>query len=295
MSKYILSCCSTVDLSQELLDSRDIHYIGLHYILDGQEHIDDMGKTLPMKDFYAAMAAGAETTTAQINVEEYRHFFGGFLERGLDVIHVTLSSGLSGSYNSARIAAEFLADEYPDRKLFIVDSLGASSGSGMIVTELADMRDAGASIEELYEWAQEHKLEQHHWFFSSDLTFFVKGGRITKAAGWFGTALKICPVLNMDNLGRLIPRFKMRGKQNALKEVVRQMEEHAQDGNQYSGNCYISQSDRLEDAQALAALIEKSFPQLKNGVKIFDIGPTIGSHTGPGTVALFFWGDKRIN
>lgn len=292
---YVLSCCSTVDLSPELLNNNRIQYIGLHYFLDGKEYEDDLGQTRPMTDFYKAMLAGADTATAQVNVEEYRSYFEKFLENGQDVLHVTLSSGISGSYNSARIAAELLNEKYPERKLLIVDSLGASSGSGMIVTELARMRDKGVSIEDAYAWAEEHKLELHHWFFSSDLTFFVKGGRITKAAGWFGTALKICPVLNMDNLGRLVPRYKMRGKQNAIKEIVRQMKEHANNGTDYDGSCYICHSDRLEDARAVAALVQDNFPKLREEVQIFNIGPTIGSHTGPGTVALFFLGTKREN
>ncbi len=292
---YVLSCCSTVDLTPEMLESNRIRYIGLHYFLDGKEYADDLGQTMPMKEFYDAMVNGADTATAQVNVEEYRRYFEQFLENGQDVLHVTLSSGISGSYNSARIAAEFLAEKYPQRKLLVVDSLGASSGSGMIVTTLAKMRDAGISIDEAYAWVEEHKLEQHHWFFSSDLTFFVKGGRVTKAAGWFGTALKICPVLNVDNQGRLVPRFKMRGKHNAIKEVVRQMKEHALGGVDYDGSCYISHSDCLEDAQAVATLIKANFPKLKEDVKIFNIGPTIGAHTGPGTVALFFFGSKRSN
>ena len=217
------------------------------------------------------------------------------LRKRQDVLHVTLSSGLSGSYNSARIAAELLTEKYPERTLRIVDSLGAASGSGMLMMTLADLRDEGRSLEEVADWAEENKLHLHHWFFSSDLTFFIKGGRVTKAAGWFGTALKICPVLNVDNLGRLIPRFKMRGKRNAIKEIVRQMEEHAASGKEYADRCYICQSDCVEDAKAVAELIESKFPKLPEPVQIFSIGPTIGSHTGPGTVALFFWGDKREN
>ncbi len=292
---FILSCCSTVDLSPDLLEQNRIHYIGLHYFIDGKEYEDDLGQTISMDDFYRTMKEGADTATAQVNVEEYREYFEGFLEQGQDVLHVTLSSGISGSHNSARIAAEFLSEKYPERKLLVVDSLGASSGSGMIMTTLAEMRDAGKSIDEIHAWVEKHKLEQHHWFFSSDLTFYVKGGRITRAAGWFGTALKICPVLNMDNQGRLVPRFKMRGKQNAIKEVVRQMEEHAHGGTEYEGPCYISQSACIEDAQAVSALVKKRFPRLKEDIKIFNIGPTIGAHTGPGTVALFFLGSTREN
>jgi len=157
------------------------------------------------------------------------------------------------------------------------------------------MRDAGADIDALYAWVEEHKLEMHHWFTASDLTQFIKGGRVTKAAGWFGTVLKICPVLNVDNLGRLIPRFKIRGAQKALKELVNQMEEHAQNGTEYAGKCFISNSACEQDARFVADEVEKKFPKLNGKVQIFNIGTTIGSHTGPGTTALFFWGDKREN
>lgn len=295
MSSFVLSCCSIVDLTREHLQKRDVHYACFHYMMDGKDCSDDMGLSISPADFYQAMVDGADVKTAQINVEEYTQYFTPFLEEGKDILHVTLSSGLSGSYNSARIAAELLQEKYPDRKLYIVDSLGASAGTGLIVETLADMRDEGKTIDELYQWIEEHKLEMHYWFCSTDLTFFIKGGRVTKAAGWFGTVLKICPVLNVDNLGRLIPRFKIRGIQKALKELANQMEEHAVGGTAYNGKCFISHSNCLEDAQVVVAEIEKKFPQLAGQVKVFDIGSTIGCHTGPGTVALFFWGDKREN
>lgn len=260
MSDFVISCCSITDLSPAHLQARNVSFANFHYYLDGVEHSDDMGASLSPAEFYRAMEEGADTRTAQINVEEYTAYFTAFLEKGLDVLHVTLSSGLSGSYNSARIAAELLLEKYPDRKLYIVDSLGASSGTGLIVETLADMRDEGMGIDELYAWAQEHRLEMHYWFCSTDLTFYVKGGRVTKAAGWFGTVLKICPVLNVDTAGRLIPRFKIRGKQKALKELVNQMEEHAQGGTEYSGKCFISHSACEEDAALVAQEIEKTLP-----------------------------------
>ena len=174
-----------------------------------------------------------------------------------------------------------------------VDSLGASSGYGLFMDKLADLRDEGYSLEELAAWAEEHKLDVHHWFFSTDLTFYVRGGRISKASGWFGTLLKICPLLNMDTKGRLIPRYKIRGKQAVIKTIVEKMEAHAQDGLDYSGKVYISQSACYDDARAVADLIEKKFKKLAGPVEINNIGTTIGSHTGPGTVALFFFGDSR--
>lgn len=295
MSTYVLSCCSVADLSPEHMTERSIPFVSLHYFVNGQEYNDDMGATLPSAEFYRMMVDGAEVSTSQVNVDEFTNYFEQFLSAGQDVIHLSLSSGLSGSYNSARIAAEILSEKYPQRKLYVVDSLAASAGDGLLVDTLADMRDAGASIDELHDWVEANKKKMHHWFTASDLTWFVKGGRVTKAAGWFGTVLKICPVLNVDHLGRLIPRFKIRGKQNALKELVNQMKEHAADGKDYSGKCFISNSACYEDARIVANEIEAYFPHLNGKVQIYNIGTTIGSHTGPGTVALFFWGDERTN
>ena len=143
------------------------------------------------------------------------------------------------------------------------------------------------------QWTHKHKLELHHWFFSTDLTFYVKGGRITKASGWFGTILKICPLLNMDKAGKLIPREKIRTKPKVIKAIVDKMEFHAKDGLEYSDKCFMVHSLCYEDARAVADMVEEKFKNLKGKVVINSIGTTIGSHTGPGTVALFFWGDKR--
>lgn len=293
MSDFVLSCCSTADLTKEHFEKRDIRYICFHFMLDDVSYPDDLGESIPFEEFYARMAAGAETKTAQVNVDEFTHYFESFLKDGKDILHISFSSGLSGSSNSARIAAEDLAEKYPERKIIVVDSLGASSGYGLLMDKLADLRDAGKSMEETAQWAEENKLRLHHWFFSTDLTFYVKGGRISKAAGWFGTALKICPLLNMDDAGHLIPRQKIRGKKAVIQEIVKKMQEHAEGGTDYSGKCYISQSACREDAEAVAALVEQCFPKLNGKVEINYVGTTIGSHTGPGTVALFFWGDER--
>ena len=290
---YVLSCCSTADLSKEHFESRDIHYICFHYSLNGKEYMDDLGQSIPFPDFYKAMADGAETKTSQINISEYLDYFESFLSKGLDVLHVTLSTGISGTYNSAMDAARICKERYPDRKLYVVDSLGASSGYGLFMDGLADQRDAGLDIDQLKDWAEEHKLNLHHWFFSTDLTFYVKGGRISKAAGIFGGVLNICPLLNMDDLGRLIPRSKIRGKAKVIREIVERMTQHARDGLNYDGKVYISQSACYEDAKAVADLVEARFPKMKGHVEINHIGTTIGSHTGPGTVALFFWGVPR--
>lgn len=290
---YVLSCCSTADLTREHFLQRNISYICFHYELDGVQYPDDLGQTVPFDKFYAAMAAGAETRTSQVNVDEFVDYFTPMLEAGQDILHVCLSTGISGVYNSANAAKEELEAKFPERKILVVDSLGASSGYGLLMDKLADLRDAGLTVEELYDWAMVHRLQLHHWFFSTDLTFYVKGGRISKASGWFGTMLKICPLLNMDNLGRLIPRFKIRTKAKVIEAIVDKMAENAQDGTDYSGKCYISNSGCYEDARAVADLVERRFPKLDGKVEIYSVGTTIGSHTGPGTVALFFWGCER--
>ena len=293
MQEYIISCCSTADLSAEHMEERNLQYICFHYEMDGTAYLDDLGKSMSFEDFYKAMADGADTKTSQINASEYEEYFEGFLKEGKDVLHVTLSSGISGSNNSANIAKDMLAEKYPERKLLVVDSLGASSGYGLLMDKLADLRDDGKTIDEVYAWVEENKLRMHHWFFSTDLTFYVKGGRISKTSGFVGNILNICPLLNMDDEGHLVPRFKIRTKKKVIRAIVEKMEEFAEGRLEYADKCYISQSACMEDAQAVAELVEEKFPKLKGKVEINSIGTTIGSHTGPGTVALFFWGDTR--
>ena len=292
---YVLSCCSPADLSQEQFNSLRIHYVCFHYAIDGVEYPDDLGQSMPFEEFYDRMAKGADTKTAQVNVAEYVDYFTPFLEQGQDIVHVTLSSGISGTINAARNAAAILRERYPERKIFIIDSLAASSGYGLLMDAAAKQRDKGMSAEELAEWIEENRLRVHHWFFSSDLTFFVRGGRISKDSGVFGGILEICPLMNVDYLGRLIPRFKIRTKKKVIREIEKKMEEYADGRLDYSGKCFISQSACYEDARAVADQIESRFPKLNGKVVINSIGNLIGAHTGPGTVALFFWGDERFD
>ncbi|MCH5278998.1 MAG: DegV family protein [Christensenellaceae bacterium] len=295
MSDFVLSCCSTADLGKEHFDARKIKYICFHYTLDDKVYPDDLGQSIPFEEFYRRMAEGSETSTSQVNINEYIDHFTPFLEGGNDILHVCLSSGLSGSYNSACLAADALKERFPERKIYIVDSLGASSGYGLLMETLADMRDEGKTIDELHEWVEKNKLRLHHWFFSTDLSFYVKGGRISKAAGFVGTVLNICPLLNMDFNGKLVPRTKIRTKKRVIKEIVARMEENAEGGLDYSGKCFICQSACMEDAKEVASLVESRFKKLNGKVLINYIGTTIGSHTGPGTVALFFFGKERVD
>ena len=293
MADYVLSCCSTADLSKEHFEKRGIPYICFHYQLNGKEYPDDLGQTVPFDEFYAQMAQGADTATSQVNITEYVDFFSAFAEQGKDIVHVSLSSGISGTVNSARNAALIIQERYPDRKVYVVDSLGASSGYGLLMDTAADMRDQGLSAPELAKWIEDERLKLHHWFFSTDLSSYVRGGRISKTAAVFGGLLDICPLLNMDNLGRLIPRYKIRTKKKVIRTIVDKMEACARDGLDYDGKCYISQSACYEDARQVADLVEERFKKLNGPVEINSIGTTIGAHTGPGAVALFFWGAER--
>lgn len=293
MAEFILSCCSTADKTKEYFTERDIHYICFHYELDGVQYLDDLGETMEISDFYRKMQEGADTKTSQINADEFVAYFEPFLQEGKDILHLTLSSGISGVINSAKIAQDMMQEKYPDRKIYILDSLSASSGYGLLMDKLADLRDEGKNIDELYEYAKENRGKLNHWFFSTDLTFFVKGGRVSKTAGFVGGVLNICPMLNVNCEGKLIPRQKIRTKKKAIAEVVKIMEEYAQNGLDYDGKCFISHSACYEDAKAVADLVESKFSKLNGKVQIENIGTTIGSHTGPGTVALFFWGKER--
>jgi len=294
MSDYVLSCCSTADLSREHFESRGISCICFHFAIDSEEYLDDLGQSIPYDEFYARMAAGAETRSSQVNIAEFEDYFTAILEQGKDIVHVCLSSGLSGVSNSARNAALIAAARFPERHIYIVDSLGASTGYGLLMDRAAELRDEGMSAEELAAWLEANRLRLHHWFFSTDLSAYVRGGRISKAAAVFGGILEICPLLDMDAEGHLTPRAKVRGKARVIKDIVKKMEKHAEGGLDYSGKCYICHSACYDDARAVADLVEATFPKLNGRVEIYSVGTTIGSHTGPGTVALFFWGDERV-
>jgi len=292
---YILSCCSTVDLAKEHLDKLNVSYTCFHFTLDGKEYSDDLGQSVPFDVFYSKLKNGSDSKTSQISVGEYEDYFKSLLDSGKDVLHVSLSSGISGSYRSACTAADMLRESYPDRKIYVIDSLAASSGYGLLMDAAAQKRDEGYSIDELKNWIEDHKLRLHHWFFSSDLTFFVKGGRVSKVSGMIGGVFEICPLLNVSNDGKLIPRAKIRTKKRVITEIVNRMKEFAHGREKYNGKVYMCHSACLDDANAVADLVKENFADIDGDVVINSIGTVIGSHTGPGTVALFFWGDKRVD
>ncbi|MBE5923638.1 MAG: DegV family protein [Lachnospiraceae bacterium] len=293
MDDYIISCCSAADLSKVHFEERNIRYMAFKFKLDKDIYSDDLGESIDIDEFYKRMIAGATTQTIHPKEEDYYDYFRTFLAEGKDVLHLTLSSGISEAYGAAVAAQNRLKEEFPERKIYVVDSLAASSGMGLLVDAAADKRDEGLGIDEVRDWVVNNRLSVNHWFFSTTLTYYIRGGRISKTAGTMGNIFKICPLMMVNDEGKLMIWEVVRIKRKVMKETLKKMEKLVRNGLDYNGKCYISNAGCYEDARALADMIEKSFPKLNGKVEIFNIGTTIGSHSGPGTVAVFFWGEDR--
>ena len=291
--KFTLSCCSTVDLPYSYMESRDIPVLFYTYVVDGVEYDDDMGRdpeALPR--FYRFLEEGKLPQTSQINVAAYMDFFEKLLQKG-DLLHIAFTSGQSGSVHNAFLAAEELRQKYPDRKLIVIDSLCSSSGYGLLVDSAADMRDAGRSIDEVAQWVLDNRNTVHHQFFSSHMIQFRRTGRVSGAAATVATVLNICPIMRLDDTGSIKAYSKVRGKRKAVETTVDTMEQCARGGRDYDDKCFVCHSRCPEDARMLIDAIEERFPKLKGRVRLCDIGTIIGSHAGPGTVAVFFYGNER--
>lgn len=293
MQDYKITCCSTCDLTAEHLKSLGVEFAKYHYIIDGVDYKDDLFVSSSPESFYGAIAAGALPTTSQVTPEELLELWSPILAQGHDILHIEFSSGLSGGYASALSAQEEVKKHYPARKVVVVDSLCASSGYGLLVDKAVELKAGGMGLEELAAWLEENKLRLRHWFFSTNLQHFKRGGRISGPAATIGSLLKICPVMDVNCQGKLIIRKKVTGKKKAIKEMFEQMSAQAEGGAGYDGKCFISHSDVIADARELADLIHAGFPKLNGSVEIDNIGTVIGSHTGPGTVALFFFSTTK--
>ena len=290
---FTLSCCSTVDLPYSYMADRDIPVLFYTYVVDGREYVDDMGRdpeALPR--FYRFLEEGKLPQTSQINVGTYLSFFEKLLQKG-DLLHIAFTSGQSGSVHNAMLAAKELQEKYPERKLIVIDSLCSSSGYGMLVDTVADLRDAGKSIEEAAQWVRENRNTVHHQFFSSNMTQFRRTGRVSGAAAMVATIMSICPIMRLDDAGAIKAYGKVRGKKKAVETTIEAMAKHAQGGENYDKRCYVCHSQCPEDAQMLIDGLEARFPRIKGKIRLCDIGTIIGSHSGPGTVAVFFYGDER--
>ena len=291
--KFILSCCSTVDLPYDYMEGREIPVLPYTYVVDGVEYTDDMGRDPESRPrFYQMLAEGKLPQTSQINIARYAAFFEALLQQG-DVLHLAFTSGQSASVNNAYIAAAELRERYPDRKLVVVDSLCSSSGYGMLVDTVADLRDGGASLEEAEAWTLANRNKVHHQFFSSNMTQFHRTGRVSGTAAAVATILSICPLMRLDAAGAIKAYDKVRGKKRAVAATVDAVAEHAQGGTRYDQRMWVCHSECPEDAKMMIDALEARFPKERRRIRLCNIGPVIGSHSGTGTVAVFFYGDER--
>ena len=290
MQDYIILTDSTADLPKELVDELDIQVEPMTYIIDGKEYSDKpLEDDVAIRDFYRLLREGKQSTTSQVNQLRFEDIFDAILKQGQDLLYIAFSSALSGTAEQATHAAEALQPKYPDRKIIVVDSLCASLGEGMMVYYAANMRKEGKSIDEVAEFVRSQRLHLCHWFTVDDLNHLKRGGRVSPTAALVGTMLGIKPILHVDNEGRLIPVSKVRGRRKSLDDLVERARQTIIDPEQQT--VFISHGDCEQDA-----LYIKQQVMEKIGVKqiyINYIGPVIGSHSGQGTVALFFFGSKR--
>ena len=290
MSDFIILTDSSADLSAEMAQELDVQVIPLSFIMKGRTYRDfPDNREMDPHLFYEALRQGEEATTAAVNVGQYTEALEPLLQAGKDVLILAFSSGLSATYNSSRLAVEELREKYPERKLYTVDTLCASLGQGLLVWYAAKARERGGTIEEVRDWVEDRKLNMCHQFTVDDLHFLKRGGRISAATALVGSVLQVKPVLHVDNEGHLVNIGKVRGRQAALKALVDRMEATAIDSG--SLTVFISHGDCLEDAQTVAGMVKKRFGV--QNISINYVGPVIGAHSGPGTVALFYIGTNR--
>lgn len=290
MNDYILMTDSSADLPDKLVRELNLEVLPLTFVLKGKNYKNwPDNREMAPKVFYRQLREGAVATTAAVNVADVVERVEPLLQQGKDVLLLSFSSGLSATCDSARIAAQELGEQYPERKFFVVDTLCASLGQGLLVWHAARRRERGDSIEAVRDWVEENKLHLCHWFTVDDLMFLKRGGRVSAATAMVGTMLSIKPVLHVDDEGHLINIGKARGRQASLKALVDKMEQTALDSG--SLTVFISHGDCLEDARTVADMVKNRFGVEE--VYINYVGPVIGAHSGPGTVALFYAGTER--
>ena len=290
--EYVIITDSTCDLTPELIEELDIVVIPMEFTMAEGEVYKNYpdGRELGFQAFYDRVRAGAQPKTNQINAATYMEVAAPYLDKGQDVLILAFSSALSGTYQSSVLAVEELREKYPDRQIYTVDTLSASMGEGLLIYHVAKKREEGLSISELAHWVEENRLRLCHWFTVDDLNHLKRGGRVSSAAALFGTILGIKPVLHVDDAGRLIPREKVRGRRSSLEALAKHMRETI-DPAEGEQTIFISHGDCEQDVKYLIDLIREQVPVKE--IKVGYIGPVIGAHSGPGTVAVFYLGTTR--
>ena len=287
MRDYIISVNSTVDLPKEWLAERNITVVPLKYTIDGKLYTDYEG--LSPKEFFDKLRAGYSAVTSQVNPDEAKGYFEPFLKAGKDILHLSFSSGLSGTCNSMRLAAEELSEKYPEAKIYTIDTLCACLGEGLLLYKVLQLKDAGKSIEEVAKWVEANKLHIMHNVTVDDLNHLHRGGRVSKTAAVVGTLVQIKPIIHVDNEGKLKVIGKERGRKKSLNKIVDMAVEQSKGWD--NDIVMVTHGDCIDDAEYVAGLVREKMGV--DNVLINNIGTVIGSHTGPGVVALFFMGEKR--
>ena len=290
MSGFKIVTDSTTDLEQELVDRLGVEVIPMNCIIGSDSFLDYPDeRDISSHDFYTRIADGENSSTNQISIVTFTEAFEPYLKAGTDVLYIGFSSGLSGTFNNSKLAAQELADKYPERKIYTVDSLAASMGEGLLVWHAVQMQNAGSSLDEVKTWLEENRCRLHHWFTVDDLNHLRRGGRISGTSALVGSMLGIKPVMHFDDEGHIILVDKIRGRRQSLDTLLKHMEKTAE--NPAEQMIFVSHSDSLEAAQYVAEQVRQKFGVTQT--EIGSIGPVIGAHTGTGTVALFYLGKDR--
>lgn len=293
MTDYIISCESTTDITSAYLKERNLSFLRYTYIINGQEYEDSMGEDpYVLTEFYENIEKGIIPSTTQINIFRYEEYFENLISEADRIIHIVFGSGMTGSINNAEMAAVNIMKKHPGKEIKVIDSLCSCSGYGLLVDYAADMRDGGSSYEDVIEWVTENRTRVHHQFFTVDLKYFRRTGRMSGPVAGIASILSICPIMHLDYDGRIIAYDKVRGKMNAARRTVEEMKAHANNGTMYSGKCFISHSNSPEEAEFTRDLILNTFPEISE-IRITDIGIITACHCGPGTIAVYFMGDDR--
>lgn len=291
MAEYIISTDTSCDFPLEYVKQHQLPLVTLFYSIDGVTGENGCPSSDVLKNFYDKMRAGSMTKTQQASIEDTEKVFREILQEGKDILHIAFSSGLSGTANAARLAAENMMEEFPGRKIIVIDSLCASLGQGLLVDYALKLQQRGKTMEETAKWLEDHIQNICHLFTVEDLKYLQRGGRISKTTALVGTMIGIKPVLHVDPEGKLVSISKVRGRKQSIQALVNKMEENI---GKYRGEkqpIFISHGDCIEDANYLAELVKERFGY--DEFLINDVGPTIGAHSGPGTLALFFMGETR--
>lgn len=290
MKEFVIVTDTTTDLPRDYVEKHHLYMMSLPYTLEGTSYTWE--KPMPVKDFYDKMRAGSLPTTSQANPEEAALLYESILkDNDVDILHIAFSSGLSGSFNSCRIASADVCEKYPDHRIVVVDSLAATLGQGLLVYKAVQLKEAGKSLDEVAAWVEENKYHLVHNFTVDDLFHLHRGGRLSKTAAIVGTMINLKPVLHVDDEGHLVMLSKVRGRKKSLIGLVDCMEKQLGDWKDKNDIIFISHGDCPEDAQFVTDLIKERFGY--ENFMIDYIGATIGAHSGPGTVALFYLGDHR--